>query len=727
MAAERLPGRHYSIHDDTAQALADAVRYRTGSHASMTPVEMIAKLKAGYYENYDIVPYYGINAAAWSRPQGWPDLDSLDLEFEGDTSFVYMTYDADAEASAVAWHIETSGGAPATVEIGHIESGSFVADQSFSASHNTNFVEWLDNYEGFVVVRITGALTKLYSVAASGTNNTQAYRQQPVLERIAYVPTLTTMGGGSTSAWGLWTLQRDKVVNGDGAALTSIASMYVECNSLQSLDLSAFYTPNVTTMASAFSGCIHLGELDLRHWDVANVTTMANMFQTCYGLRTLDLRTWDTGKVTTFASMFADCRSLKEIKGIAGFDTGAATTFASMFSDCRSIKELPIGTWDTGNVTTLESMFNKCNSLDNLDLHLWNVGKVTKLSSTFAACYNLKWLKLTGWETGTLTTVGSLFTDCRSLQEIDVSWLVITSACTNIYYLFAGCWSLKKLAIPSTWNVSGISNSNNCGHSVFLNCYSLEEITGIKDWNFQHTNSLTAMFSGCRSLKTVDVSGWNVDKATNLSNMFLNCYSLKELDLSDWDVKNCTTLAGMFQGCWSLKSVGDISEWDTAKVTTLASMFSECYSLQSISDLSDWDVARVTTTASMFSTCASLKEITIKNWTLSLCTTIATMFRYCYSLEKITFTGWSLPKLTSTAPAQFLGDCYSLKDVYPSAIPLNHSYANDRCLTHESLVRILNSLPSASGKTLNLSAWNVARLSAAEKAIATSKGWAIAN
>ena len=209
--------------------------------------------------------------------------------------------------------------------------------------------------------------------------------------------------------------------------------------------------------------------------------------------------------------------------------------------------------------------------------------------------------------------------------------------------------------------------------------------------------------------------------------MFEGCRSLKELDLGEWNPENCTSFASMFYGCWSLRNVGDISGWDTGKVTSMSSMFGECIAMQSISDLSGWDVSKVTTVANMFSTCSSLKEVTIKDWNLALCTTIATMFRYCYNLEKITFTGWDMPKLTSTAPAQFLGDCYRLKDVYPSPIKLNHSYANDRCLTHESLIRIIESLPSASGKTLNLSAWNVARLSAAEKAIATGKGWAIAN
>ena len=726
-AVDRLPGRYYSVHDDTMQELADAVRKRTGSWASMTPQQMMDRLNASFFESYDIDPYYGSNAAAWTRPAGWPDLDSLNVEFSGENDVIYMTYDADREVSAVSWHIDTVSGTQAQLDIGHIEAGSFVSDQNFTVNNNTNFCEWLDDYSGYVVVRITGKLTHVYGVNATRDGVTMGHRQQPVLERIAYVPNLVYMNYSTSYSWGLWTLERERIGNGDGAALTSMANMYLECSNLRALDLTGFYTPNVTSMTAVFSGCCLLRALDLRHWVTEKVTNFSSMFATCRGLEILDMRGWDTGRSTTFASMFVDCRRVREFKGIEDFDTAAATTLASMFSTCYAVKELPVDGWDVGNVTTMASMFNACRSLLELDLHSWNVGKVTTFASTFSGCHNLKRVNIHGWTHGTLTTVASMFQDCHSLQEIDLSRIIVTSACTSIYSMFSGCWSIKELAFPA-WNVTGLGNGNNTGNSVFANCYSLERITGIKDWDFRFTNSLGSMFSACRSLREVDVSGWNVSYATNLSSMFANCYSLKSLDLSDWNPANSTTFASMFSYCHSLRSIGDISEWDTAKVTTMALMFQDCLSLAECPDISGWDVAKVTTLASMFSGCVSMKEIEITGWTLSACTTIATMFRYCYSLEKVTLTGWSIPKVTSTAPAQFLGDCPNLKDVWIFPIPLNHSYANDRCLTHESLIRIIESLPTVSAtKTINLTSTNVSRLSAAEKAVATAKKWTIAN
>ena len=723
--AARVPDRLYAINDNTMQALADAVRYRTDIIEEMTAAEMAAELNADFFEALDIDAYAGMATEEWSRPEEWPDLDSLNLQMSGE-DYIYMTYDADQGASAIAWYITTSDRAPAVVDIGHIENGEFIVDESLSAAHGANFIKWLDEYSGYIVVRITGSLTQCRSVAATANGVTQAYRQQPVLERIAYVHHLTGFTG-SNSAWGMWFLERERIGNGDGSALTSIASIYAECERLRSLDVSELHTPNVTNMSSAFNTCTELGELDLSSWDTGKVTTLANMFQLCRALKRIDVTGWDTSKVTTLASTFVDCRRLREIVGIGDWDISAVTTLASTFSTCYSLQELPIHDWNPEKVTTMASTFSGCRSLRELDLSDWNVNLLTVLSSTFSGCYSLKKVNLSGWSTGNVTTVSSAFLDCRCLQHIDISGIKVTSACTNIYYMFGGCWSLKDLDFPE-WDVSGLGNGNNTANSMFANCYSLEKITGISDWDFRLTNSLGSMFNGCQSLREVDVSGWNISTVTSLASIFQNCYSLKELDLSDWNPQNCTSLASMFSGCHSLTEIGDISEWDTAKVTTMASMFTDCLSLKAISDLSSWDVQKVTTTASMFSGCASLKEITIKNWNLAACTTIATMFRYCYALEKVTMTGWLVPKLTATAPGVFLGDCPNLQDVDIFPIPLNHSYTNDRHLTHEALIKILQSLPQVSAaRTINLLASNNARLTAEEKAIATAKGWTVAN
>ena len=70
-----------------------------------------------------------------------------------------------------------------------------------------------------------------------------------------------------------------------------------------------------TTMASMFSNCYSLESLDVSGWDVGAVTTMASMFNNCYSLEPLDVSGWDVGAVTTMANMFINCYSLESLIG----------------------------------------------------------------------------------------------------------------------------------------------------------------------------------------------------------------------------------------------------------------------------------------------------------------------------------------------------------------------------------------------------------------------------
>lgn len=59
--------------------------------------------------------------------------------------------------------------------------------------------------------------------------------------------------------------------------VTNMTSMFQNCGSLTSLDLSSFDTSNVTNMSSMFDGS-GATTLDLSSFDTSNVTNMANMF-----------------------------------------------------------------------------------------------------------------------------------------------------------------------------------------------------------------------------------------------------------------------------------------------------------------------------------------------------------------------------------------------------------------------------------------------------------------
>ncbi len=721
------------IDNDTLEELNDAIGYRVGDYNTRSIPQMIEEMKKDFFQtrDYDIMPDY--HAEPWVRPQEWPDLDSLNLQMEGD-DFIYMTYDNTRGRAAIAWHIEkTTNGKNIEVTMGHINNGNYVVDETITGTSN-NYVKWLtDEDDDYPVVRITGDIYRCYSYNVSKDGATQQYRKQPVLERIAWVPHLKEFCNSySTNAWGLFTLQREKVANGEGTALTSLYYAWAYCRDLEDLDISGLRTPNVTNMASTFRALMKIRELDLRHLTVNKVTTFESLFNTCKNIKQINLTGWKTNSLTNLSAAFDSCFSLREIKDIENFITDKVTSFYYLFSNCRSIKELDLTKWNTEKVTSLACCFNGCHSLKELDLSNWDISKVTNCSTTFGYCYSLKRLNLNGLHTGVLTTIYYLFYGCYALGEIDLTPFNITNACTNITSAFSGCWSVKELNFPE-WDVSGLGNGNNTGNSIFYNCYSLEKITGISNWDFHFTNSLSSIFQNCFSLKTVDVSNWNVSYTTSLASIFNSCTSLKEIDLSNWQPQNCTNFSSMFSSCTNLTTVGDISNWDTSKVTTMSAMFRYCYSLKEFPPIQNWDLSNVTSLDSIFSECTSLEEIIWNNVNIPKCTNVYQLFRFNQNLKKIETKNWTLASNIVYSGSYYMiyGDCWQLRDIDGIIIPstyTNLGFANCENLSHTSLLNILNQLPqTTAGHTIHITTAIANLLTPEEKAIATNKNWTIAN
>ena len=74
------------------------------------------------------------------------------------------------------------------------------------------------------------------------------------------------------------------------SALTTLTSMFQNCSSLTSLDLSGFKTSNVTAMGSMFNGCSALTDITFgSNFSLAKVTNMQNMFSNCTSLSNTSL------------------------------------------------------------------------------------------------------------------------------------------------------------------------------------------------------------------------------------------------------------------------------------------------------------------------------------------------------------------------------------------------------------------------------------------------------
>ena len=54
------------------------------------------------------------------------------------------------------------------------------------------------------------------------------------------------------------------------------------------------------------------------------------------------------------------------------------------------------------------------------------------------------------------------------------------------------------------------------------------------------------MFSGCSSLKQLNLKNFNTNNVIDMSNIFYRCSSLKELNLDNFITNNVTDMSRMF-------------------------------------------------------------------------------------------------------------------------------------------------------------------------------------
>ena len=177
-------------------------------------------------------------------------------------------------------------------------------------------------------------------------------------------------------------------------------SMFDDCSSLTSLNLSSFNTQNVKNMYAMFYGCSSLTSLNLSSFNTQNVTNMYGMFEGCSSLTSLNLSSFNTQNVTSMGFMFEYCSSLTSLN-LSSFNTQNVTDMFAMFCGCSSLKTIVVGgEWSTTNVTYSDEMFSGCTSLVGGDGTKYNSNYMDK---TKAYAGQGGYLTLKGAGTGTDT------------------------------------------------------------------------------------------------------------------------------------------------------------------------------------------------------------------------------------------------------------------------------------------------------------------------------------
>lgn len=144
------------------------------------------------------------------------------------------------------------------------------------------------------------------------------------------------------------------------AQTSDMDSMFKDCSSLVSIDLSSFDTTQVSDMNSMFEGCSALTHLDLSSFNTARVGRMCSMFQGCRSLKSLDLSSFNVSAVGGIDSMFSDCTALTQLD-LSYFNPKNVDNMAEMFFNCRELTTIYCKTtWSCGKS---EAMFEDCRKL----------------------------------------------------------------------------------------------------------------------------------------------------------------------------------------------------------------------------------------------------------------------------------------------------------------------------------------------------------------------------
>lgn len=478
-------------------------------------------------------------------------------------------------------------------------------------------------------------------------------------------------------------------------------SMFSNCTSLETLDLSSFNTEKVTSMATMFEksknlrsiklpkgfigssvtylyamfrGCESLTELDLSSSNAEKVTNMMEMFSDCNALSILNLSGFKTGALTDMHSLFNNCHSLKNLD-LSGFNTEKVTNMQYLFTSCCSLESLDLSGFNTENVTNMTAMFFNCSSLRSLDLSSFNTRKVTQMLRMFDGCTNLESIDLSSFDTENMKYMTAMFSSCRKLETLDLSSFA-TPSMISMACAFENCENLKKIYVTSAFTTDKV----NQGYSVFDGCVNLPNFKPAKtDKEMAHTGA-----GGYLTPATASWVRWDAPTGTlsfhrsGTKPVGDNILDLGYGNYPNWDThaaeikkvvfkagfrdETHTTCSNWFNGCTNLTSIEGIENLNTSNVKNMSEMFALCSNLETL-DLSRFNTEKVEKMSKMFYGCTKLHDLNISSFNTENVKYMNEMFDGCSSLKTLDLSHFNTENVLYTGLNYMFNGCSSLSSL----------------------------------------------------------------
>ena len=255
---------------------------------------------------------------------------------------------------------------------------------------------------------------------------------------------------GGASSWFRQSMIRD--INFDNfifsVANVNLQDCFTSCIQLEQVNFGQNF-PTVSAIQGAFYGCTMLKTVDTNNLSIASSqTSYASIFVDCRSIETIDISTWSFSAATNISQMFNGCNRLKEVI-FGDYSFGSVTTTNSMFSNCWNLRYCPLSgrTIDFSSCTAIGSMFNGCYSLQEIDMSGWNLSAMTNqqnAQSVFNMCTSLKKIVLPA----SLTAIhGNSFSGCYNLKTLILNVATPPTA-TQIQNHFSSWNPNYKIYVP---------------------------------------------------------------------------------------------------------------------------------------------------------------------------------------------------------------------------------------------------------------------------------------
>lgn len=455
----------------------------------------------------------------------------------------------------------------------------------------------------------------------------------------------------------------------------NMGSMFSNCTSLETLDLSSFNTEKVTNMFEMFVGSTNLRTINLPKGFIgSNVTDLNGMFRGCARLTELDLSGSNAEKVKDMGWMFYGCVALSNLN-LSGFKTGSVTDMRYLFSSCQSLESLDLSGFNTENVSSMVSMFSQCSSLRSLDLSSFNTSKVIDMNLMFYMCTNLESIDLSSFDTENLQQMARMFYSCTKLETLDLSSFA-TPNMTSMLSAFQNCKNLKKIYVTSAFTTDKVTE----GPYAFAGCVNLPNYnpdkTGVE---MAHTGE-----GGYLTAATASWVRWDAPTGTLSFHRGAtkpvgdNILDLGYGNYPNWDThaaeikkvvfkagfrdETHTTCSKWFSGCTNLTSIEGIENLNTSNVKYMNEMFGQCSNLETL-DLSHFNTEKVGNMSNMFNGCTKLRDLNISSFNTENVTNMYGMFYGCSSLETLDLSHFNTRYVRKDGMNYMFNGCSSLSSL----------------------------------------------------------------